>query len=278
MFDPLLVLRYWRRGIAAWSMIAHSDCCRSESIELWYPKIAWYQENAAAMLGIVDETAVDLERKLGLALPKATRCFVVEPERGTDLLGGAMGIACADLAFVAPPERHLSDLGRVAAHELAHVLAHGLGDHQPPFLAEGFACYAAWLIEADRMPMGMPLHYHLVWLLSVGVKPRLEELWGRKDYSPELYDLAWSLAVFVANRFGRDRYFDFYRTNAESPRDRVEATLGVSLARLEKDWYEDARRRVRVEPSQISQLHREAGVLCSRAAWLRKRVPVPHQQ
>jgi hypothetical protein len=252
-------------------MIASSDCCRSETIELWYPKIAWYQENADAMLGILDETAVDLERKLGLALPRATRCFVVGPERATDLLGGAMGIACEDLAFVAPPERHLSDLGRVAAHELAHVLAHGLGGHPPPFLAEGFACYGAWLIEADKMPMGIPLHYHLVWLLSVGVKPRLEELWRRKEYSPELYDLAWSFAVFVAKRFGRERYFDFYRSNAGSLRDRVEATLGISLARLESDWHEDARRRVRVEPSQISRLHREAGVLCSRAAWLRKR-------
>ena len=44
------------------------------------------------------------------------------------------------------------------------------------------ACYAAEVIDADTRPFGLRLQYHLVWMLSVGLRPTLHELWARRDY------------------------------------------------------------------------------------------------
>ena len=46
------------------------------------------------------------------------------------------------------------------------------------------------------IPCGLPLHYHLVWMLANGMDTSLESLWYRRDYSMEIYDLAWSFAAF----------------------------------------------------------------------------------
>src|SRR5262249_24095620 len=135
---------------------------------------------------------------------------------------------------------------------------------------EGFACYSAAIVGADSGPMGLPLHYHLVWLLSVGVKSSLVDLWQRGDHSPELYDVAWSFADFVARQFGQDRYFSFYRSKRKDLAGRVAATLDVTLPRLEREWHDYARSRVKLDPSRIGRFDREAGVLCSRAAWLQR--------
>jgi hypothetical protein len=168
------------------------------------------------------------------------------------------------------PPHHIPAFALTAAHELAHVLAFRLGSYGPFFKGEGFACYAAWLIGADRMPCGLPLHFHPAWLLSVGVRPRLEELWQRRDSTPEMYDLAWSFAVFLAQRFGRERYFDFYRSEAERLPARVEATLGLPLPRLEKAWHDHAQGAVDLKARPIRALDRYVGHLCSQAAWRRE--------
>jgi hypothetical protein len=222
------------------------------------------------MLRIVEEAAADLEAKFGLRFPRPANCMVVAPGTADHLFAGTRGFACRDLVFVAPPERHLSDLGQTAAHELAHALAASLGRRRCSFLAEGFACYGAAVIDADRRPMGMPLHYHLAWLLSVGVRPRLADLWERRDYTAEMYDLAWSFASFLSKQFGRDRYVAFYRSEEADVARRVQETFGTPIGLLEREWHDAARAHVKIDPGRIPHLDRAAGVLCSRAAWLRK--------
>jgi hypothetical protein len=250
-------------------MRTHSGSCQSGPIRLYYPRASWYEENAQEMLGILGEAGVRLEQALGLRLPP-TACYVVEPETAM-AIQGTTGAAYRRSVIVGFPERHLSELADVGAHELAHILSAGLGGYSPPFKGEGLACYAAGLIEAQIMPVGVPLHYHLVWLLSVGVKVSLDELWHRRDDTPELYDLAWSFAAFLAERFGRERYFAFYGRGGGNLSDRVEATLGMPLAQLEREWCDHARSRVHAAPSQIVRMRRYPGVVCSRAAWLKKR-------
>ena len=193
---------------------------------------------------------------------------MVKPGTMQVIHGWAAGVAHRDMIIVAVPERHLSDLAGVGAHELAHVLAYQLGRYEPPFKGEGFACYAAGLIGAQSMPMGLPVHFHPVWLQSVGVQVSLEALWRRADFSPELYDLAWSFAVFVAEHFGRERYFGFYRSREGGLPPRAEAALGVSARQLEQQWLAYARSCVSTEPARIARMHRYAGVVCGRAAWL----------
>jgi hypothetical protein len=220
-------------------VVHDGGACERGCVLLRYPRVPWYVENGEAMLDILCDAAARLEQAFGLAMP-ATTCYVVEPETAW-ALQGAQGIAYGQSIVVGVPQRQLSVLGGVGAHELAHVLSGQLGDYSPPFKGEGFACYAAWRVRADRMPMGLPLHFHLGWLLSVGVKPALDTLWERHDYSPELYDLAWSFAAFLIARFGMERYFDFYRSGRLCLRDRLEDSFGMTPAALERAWHERAR-------------------------------------
>lgn len=103
---------------------------------------------------------------------------------------------------------------------------------------------------------------------SVGVKLSLTELWQRRDYTPERYDPAWSFATFLVEQFGQERYFDFYRSHRRNLTECVPVTLGASSSQIEREWHQYTRAQVSIAPSQIARLHRSAGVVCGRAAWL----------
>lgn len=148
------------------------------------------------------------------------------------------------------------------------VSARRVDEYELPFENEGFACWAAWLSGADRIPMGIPLQYHLGWLLSVGVKPRLADLWHRADYTPELYDLAWSFAAYFAGRFGQERYLAFYGSRRHCLHDRLMDTVGLTPDALERDWHDHARRVLGPHPERVARMRRWPGYVCSRAAWL----------
>jgi hypothetical protein len=235
----------WREWLR---IIARSDCRHEGSILLWYPRGGWYEEHAEAMLRLLVETTARLERALGLVLPP-TDCYVVEPPTAL-AIQGTTGVADRRSILIGFPERHMSELAGTAAHELAHVLSYRLGKPEPRFLAEGFACYAAERIGAAVLPLGVPLHYHTAWLLSTGVKLRLADLWLRRDYTPELYDLAWSFAAFLVRRFGRAGYFAFYASREKDLGRRAEQMLGTPLAQIEREWHADSRSRHRIAPGR----------------------------
>jgi hypothetical protein len=248
-------------------LVHAAEECHSDRLALCYPRDSWYAENAAALLRVADEAAARLEREFGLALPAGTRCYVTSPEQA-EAVTGYTGVAFARHTIIGFPARHLSEFGSTVAHELAHLLSRRLGDSWPPFKGEGFACYAASRVGACRRPCGVPVHCHLAWLLSVGVKPTLEQVWTRRDYTPELYDLAWSFAGFLAERFGEERYLAFYGERSPWLRERVAATLDLSVSRLEHAWHSHARAAVPADLLEPRRLRRSAGFLCGRAAWL----------
>lgn len=263
---PHVLCRSRLRAIA--DMLLHSASRRSGSLVIHYPPTPWYVENADALLAVLVTTARQLEAALGLTLPPV-HCYVVQPEI-IETIEGVAGVAYRDLVICGVPARHLSELAGIAAHELAHVLSHHLGAYDTPFKGEGFACYAAALIGADYMPMGMPVHFHPAWLRSVGVRLSLSDLWVRRDATPELYDLAWSFATFLAERFGRERYYAFYRSGERELTGRIRSSLGLSLDQLEREWLRVAGNQATLAPSQIARRHRCDGVVCSRADWLRR--------
>jgi hypothetical protein len=256
-----------RRGWSTGKKIWGSSSQASAGITLHYPREDWYEENAAEMLRLLHETQALLTEGLGIQPPDEVTCLVTDPEWASDVFGVA-GLALEDFILVACPPRCLSEFAGVAAHELAHLLSRSLGAYEAPFKCEGFACYAAEIIDADVKPFGLPLHYHLVWMLSVGLRPTLPELWRRTDHSPELYDLAWSFATFVTETYGLNRYSQLYGTT-EQPLDvRVQESLGMSPAKLELAWFDAARASVDESPAALSRMRRGAGSACSRAAWL----------
>jgi hypothetical protein len=177
-------------------------------------------------------------------------------------------MAYRTLTVIGFRERCLSDFGQIATHELAHLLSRGLGSYNVPLQAEGFACVWAARSGAVRTAVGLPIHHHPAWMLSVGIKFSLEQTWRRRDYSPELYDLAWSFADFLVTRYGARVYHDFYRSDARELQARIAATLGGSCASVEREWKEHIRSRVDIDPRRLSRTNRAAGACCSRAAWL----------
>lgn len=247
-------------------LLPRTRSCGSGSVELIYPEDSWYEENAARLLRILEKTAGKLERALGLELPH-TSCYVVEPETAR-ALQGTLGGAYRSMIVVGVPPGQFSMLARIGAHELAHILARRVDEPELQFENEGFACWAAWLIGADPMPMGIPLHYQLGWLLSVGVTPRLEDLWHRADYTPELYDLAWSFATYLAGHYGQERYLAFYGCKRHCLHDRLMDTFGLTPRAVEREWHDHARRVLGPEPERVARMRRWPGYVCRRVAWL----------
>lgn len=223
------------------------------------------------MLSIVHEVGEKLEQGSGLPLPDPTICYIATPEQAEVINRGALGATYRNMVIIGLTERQLSQLALVATHELAHVLSYRLGDYETPFKGEGFACYMAASTGIDPMPCGLPVHYYPKWLLSTGVELPLVRLWQRWDYSPELYDLAWSFASFFADRFSRERYFAFYSARAKDLNERLIKIFGVPTLALQEQWSDYVWERVGTDPSQIREMHRYVGMVCSRALWLKQR-------
>src|SRR5688572_15104308 len=74
--------RTLRRIRASARSVIDSDSRRFGPLELWYPRLPWYTENAPAMLEIVERSAAALERELRLPLPEPTVCQVTTPRGG----------------------------------------------------------------------------------------------------------------------------------------------------------------------------------------------------
>jgi hypothetical protein len=255
------------RGLKVGQKALASKYCHAGGFALFHPNEPWYAETAPEMLRLLRETKGLLEEGLGIACRRELTCLVTDPEWALETLGVA-GLALENLIVVACRKRCLSEFAGTAAHELAHVFSRSVGAYETPFKGEGFACYAAEIMDADTRPSGLPLHYHLVWMLSVGLRPSLPELWRRSDYTSELYDLGWSFTTFVVERFGLERYYRLYRASSESPEARIVESLGMSATKLERDWYAAARESVEVDAATIGRLRRGEGQMCSRAAWL----------
>ena len=270
MFGRLRRLCDWRRAAAAARMVYGSECLTGERVRVTVPDLPWYRESASRMLEVADDSAARLEQTFGLRLPEDTVCFVTTPELAEGVIGaGVAGGAFRDAVVVGVPERHLSSFGQTVTHELAHLLSRSVAEYGNRFRDEGFACYASSAIGEDSLPCGLPLHYYLNWMLHVGIRPTLDELWERRDYSSELYDLAWSFASFAADVFGRERYLGFYGSPAGSFDERAVAGFGVSSRGLTRMWHEYADEAVELHPSRISRMQRWDGGVCSRSAWLK---------
>jgi hypothetical protein len=220
------------------------------------------------MARIIDEAALALEKHLGLALPSRPTCYVTDPETAF-AVQHVSAAAYSDFILIGVPERHLSEFGGTIAHELAHIFSSTLRRRHRPFMSEGFACYAAAAVGAQKRPCGLPVHYHVAWALGRGVKVSLTDLWDRRDYTAALYDIAWSFTSYCVSVHGQQRYLDLYRSGEMRIDHLVAEQLGVPLRKLEREWHDFARAEVGVSPAQISRMHRYDGYCCSRADWLK---------
>lgn len=264
------LIKEWRRAKEVIKMVWQSKGFEQGKLIFRYPDLPWYEVHSKAMAGILLSIATKLEQDSGLSLPNPTLCYVTTPEQAEIINRGAIGRAFPFAIVVGLPQDQLSALANVSAHEFAHVLSMQLGNYETPFKGEGFACFLAAMSGIDIMPMGLPVHYYPKWLISRGVTLRLGALWQRSDYSPGLYDLAWSFATFLATQYGKERYFAFYADKSKDLNKRLVKFFGVTALTLQEKWSEFVWESVDATPEQIREMHREIGWICSRAMWLRK--------
>jgi hypothetical protein len=220
-------------------------------------------------LEIARQEAIRLSNFFGVSWPSGISVYVTDRETAKEIQG-VEGAAYRQATIIGFNEMHISEYARTVTHELAHILSHEIGRYDCMFNGEGFACFATWALDPKAVACGLPLHYHLVWMLSVGLDVSIESLWERDDYNAELYDLGWSFTAFCVEVLGRDRFLQYYADRTGGPRERIERAFGKPLRRVEKEWHARARDRVPFPPRQIPQMGRYNGHMCSRAAWLRE--------
>ncbi len=260
----------WRRTKEAVKMVLSAKGVEQGKLHLLYPPIPWYEMHATEMLRLLHKVMEQLECATGLSFSEKIACFVTTPQQAEIINQGAAGRVYKNVVVVGVYERQISELIQIAAHEFAHSLSYRLGEYEVPFKGEGFACYAAAAAEIDLMPMGLPLHYYPKWLLASGVQLLLGRLWQRKDYSPELYDLAWSFAHFLCEQFGAERYYAFYAATGMDFSERCRKFFGHSALALQELWSEYVWEQVDKDPSEIREMSRYTGRVCGRAFWLGK--------
>lgn len=270
MLRILQLAKEWRRAREVIKMVWQAKGFEQGKFVLRYPDLPWYRTHAKAIMEILLSVATKLEQDSGLNLPDPTLCYVTTPEQAEIINKGAIGRTYHFAVTIGLHQNHLSTFAQTLAHELAHVLSLKLGNYETPFKGEGFACYLAASAGVDLMPMGLPVHYYPKWLISRGVSLRLGALWQRCDYSPELYDLAWSFTTFLAVQYGKERYFAFYADKSKDLNKRLIKFFGATALTLQEKWSEFVWENVDAQPEQIREMHRELGWVCSRALWLRQ--------
>ena len=238
-----------------------------EGFVVFYPCDLVSQERLEEIQLLLQRTRAQLQEALSLEFPESVAAIVCGP-RGYLAHRGRLGEAYRDMFFAELDPRRFSQFAGTVAHEMAHVQSRELGHPGAAVLQEGLACYAAELIDADAQPQGLPLHYHLVWMLGVGLRPSLADLWLRRDYTSEMYDVGWSLVTYLAETYGQRRFYQFYASDLETPDARAREFLGKGASAIEREWYEHARETVGIDHRQIGRLRREDGNACSRAGWL----------
>ncbi len=249
-------------------MAGSAKSIETPEIELEFPPNSWHAANSAIMLDIATESAHKLSRAFSLPWREQTTCYVTDPHTAMDIQG-VTGAAYNHMVIIGVDEGHLSDYARTVVHELAHILSQQVGKYECKFKGEGFACFANWLLDPNAITGGLPLHYHLVWMRSVGIDCSLEYLWHRKDYTCEIYDLAWSFAAFCVERYGLDRYMKLYASEGSDLQSRIKSSLREDIRLVEREWHSLAEGRIEVPVSEIPRMDRHAGFICSRAAWVR---------
>lgn len=134
------------------------------------------------------------------------------------------------------------ELAAVLRHELTHIAARGVTvDGSPMWILEGYAEYVA---HRDDPRSARAIAPELAGRVDVGdfsaVVPSVDDFSG--ESAALAYERAWSMATFVAQRFGEPQLTALYRALAGGPKTdaevdaAVQSVLAVGTEALLAEW------------------------------------------
>ena len=122
----------------------------------------------------------------------------------------------------------------VGFHEDAHIISYSLGRPASQFIREGLAMFF------DRYWWGIDNLSRTRWYAEQGIIPPLSELLDNSkfnEYSDVLtYPVAGAFTGYLIERFGTEKYVEFYRCIALKGNQAFQDIFGVPVRILEKDF------------------------------------------
>ena len=122
----------------------------------------------------------------------------------------------------------------VGFHEDAHIISYSLGRPSSQFVREGLAMFF------DRYWWGSDNYSWTRWYVEQQKNPSVNALLENSifsEYSDVLtYPIAGAFTGYLIERFGTERYVEFYRCSAEKGTQAFEQILGAPVSLLEHDF------------------------------------------
>ena len=122
----------------------------------------------------------------------------------------------------------------VGFHEDAHIISYSLGRPSSQFVREGLAMFF------DRYWWGIDNYSWTRWYVEQQKNPSLTALLDNSkfsEYSDALtYPIAGAFTGYLIERFGTEKYVEFYRCSAEKEAQAFEQIFGAQISLLENDF------------------------------------------
>ncbi|GCD96273.1 hypothetical protein [Embleya hyalina] len=179
----------------------------------------WGESWPGRAVVVVPGTQAEMARLLGAEPSKYAKIAAVT----TGERGAAADAAAADRVIVNPDAfRELGDLERrvVMTHEITHVASRAFTRAwTPTWLSEGFADYVGYLESAQTMRTAAPELRRDVKAGKVPVQlPADAGFETTQEDLPQAYEMGWLACKLIAERWGRAKLVELYRTvGAERP-------------------------------------------------------------
>ena len=122
----------------------------------------------------------------------------------------------------------------IGFHEDAHIISYSLGKPVSQFIREGLAMFF------DRYWWGVDNYSWTQWYIEQGEAPAITALLENDnfvEYSEMLtYPIAGAFTGYLFDRFGAEKYIEFYRCSVEKGTQAFAQIFGATVSVLEKNF------------------------------------------
>lgn len=122
----------------------------------------------------------------------------------------------------------------IGFHEDAHIISYSYGRPGLKFIREGLA------MSFDHYWWGIDNYTWVRWYLEEGKMPSVEALLENEYFcefdDTVVYPIAGAFTSYLIQRFGMNKYVEFYKTCVNSGQNAFKAVFGVPVPAIEKEF------------------------------------------